>query len=283
MYSGENEFEACKEALASQSYTNHELVTIENKPNREAHHTLYRTIMEHADEFDLFVKLDADMVFKNDGALERIVDLFASEPALDQAVFAVHDFIPDKLSWGMHTFSNRVKWDLDEEALFVDPNPHYPGKKMDIWNDIEPLVDHAPDPLPYHAFHFGLHRGLKAFQWGRISAHPQAIGMWGALEATWNHFKRTRETKPGLAMMGAEIARKKGIDASGAEKNSKGAHALFESVEEMNPHDMYEQLAPFWENRFKRRVYWYALVYARILPSALLRRIKRMMGLKPKL
>jgi len=277
LYSGENEFAACKQALEGQSYTNWNLQTIENKPNLEAHHTLYKTIMERSGEYDMFIKLDADMVLCDDRALERVVGCFNARKGIDHIIFAVHDFLPDRLSLGMHVFSNRVRWNLADESLFVDPNPECPGEKIVYWDEVKTIAYHACDPLPYHAFHFGLHRGLKAFQWGRINVNPQAIDMWAALESTWDHFTRTGDIRPGLAMMGAEMARTKKIGAHGAEKNSPEAKILFDKISSMSAEQMRARLAPFWAKKLWRRAYWYTLVFARALPGGLYRRSLRML------
>lgn len=274
MYSGENEFAESKAILVRQSYQHHELVTIVNLPNRDAHHRLYQTIMDKAAEFDLFLKLDADMVLSSENALAQIMQVFGENPETDHVIFAVKDFIPDKLSFGLHAFSNRVKWDLSGEGLFVDPNPTYPGAKKIIWDEMPPLVIHAPNPLPYHAFHFGVHRALKAFQWDRMNAHPQAINMFKTLEATWEHFARTKDIRPGLAMIGAEMVRRKKLSASAANKKDAASLACYEVIKDISPEEIDQKLSPFWSNKIKRRIYWYGLVYPRIFPGAVLRRLK---------
>lgn len=273
LYCGENEYAQCRDSVAQQSFKNVEHVTFENLPNIEAHQTLYQTIMDRAGEFDLFMKLDADMVLRDEDALARVVRVFQDNPKLDHAIFAVHDYLPDKLSWGVHVFSNRVYWEFGADDLFVDLNPHYNGAMASFFDDFETIVDHAPDPHPYHAFHFGLHRGLKAFQWGRLSAHPQALGMWPALESTWRHFERTRDYLPGLAMMGGEMARLGRAGQEAGDKNNEIAKALFEACMDLTPEQMYERLSPFWARPLWRKLYWWALVASRVYPPGALRRL----------
>lgn len=279
MYSGEQEFSASKDALAQQSYTHHDLITIEHLPSRDAHHRLYQTIMDRAGDYGLFLKLDADMVLSDRDALARIVASFQSSPGADHIIFAVRDFLPGQLSLGLHAFSHRVRWELPQDGLFVDPNPVCPGVQKVIWDDIPPVAVHAPDPSPYHAFHFGLHRGLKAFQWDRASAHPQAINMFKTLEATWEHFARSKDIRPGLAMMGADLARCGQLSQNAANKADAAAIAAFDTVKNFSADAMFNHLNGFWGNKIFRRLYWYGLVYPRILPAAILRKA----GFLPKL
>ncbi|NCC52320.1 MAG: hypothetical protein EOM20_14035 [Spartobacteria bacterium] len=282
LYCGENEFRLHRESIENQTHKNVEQVVFENLPNVEAHRTLYRKIMSEADNYDLFIKLDADMVLSRPEALAEISAIFASTPGLDHAIFAVHDFLPDMLAMGMHVFTGRACWVLAdrEENLFVDPNPVIPGLKQDFWNTPRPLALHACDPLPYQAFHFGLHRGLKTFQWGR-KAHPRTITTMPILESTWAHFERTGDLRPGLAIVGAEFARRRRAGAEAANRHSPEAKVLFETVRDMSAEDIKAFAGPFWGRKLVRRLYWTLLVFPRTVPGGLVRRTRRLFGLQP--
>ena len=62
MYCKENEYDSCKRSISHQDYPVTDFLTVENKPNKEAHDILYSTFSEYPQEYDLFLKLDADMV-----------------------------------------------------------------------------------------------------------------------------------------------------------------------------------------------------------------------------
>lgn len=168
LFSGENEYEACVESLKAQNYINWEHFVIENRPSREAHRLLYQRFLEASEAFDLFIKLDADMVLNADNCLELIVQEFKKCSTLDHFLTPVEDWYTDSLMLGLHVFSNRAKWNIPEnEELFVDPMPDVPGESRIVWEQHWALVKHSPDPSPLQAFHFGVHRSLKVIQLNR--------------------------------------------------------------------------------------------------------------------
>ena len=57
----ENEYELCIQSLQEQSVKNWNHFVIRDLPNAEAHNALYSRFMEGSKEYDLFLKLDADM------------------------------------------------------------------------------------------------------------------------------------------------------------------------------------------------------------------------------
>ena len=92
LFSYENEFEQCVASLHGQSYPHWVHKVYENLPNKLAHETLYREFMNNAEKFDLFLKLDADMVFMDSKGLAQIVELFQAKPDLDHLQMLVHDY-----------------------------------------------------------------------------------------------------------------------------------------------------------------------------------------------
>ena len=121
---GEQERHACRRALAEQSYTHWEHFTVSGLPNREAHEALYRGFMDHAAGFDLFLKLDADMVvLRRPTALEEAVAYWQARPGLGQIIFAVHDWFTDSLLEGQHLFCADAAWPDLGGPRFVDPHP----------------------------------------------------------------------------------------------------------------------------------------------------------------
>jgi hypothetical protein len=205
LYCGENEFGALKRSLQDQNYPHWEHVVYKDLPNKEAHDRLYRTFMEEQVEFDLFLKLDADMVFRSGEALEQIVRIFEEDPDLDHLTLAVRDWYSDSLIEGLHTFSDKARWETGEESRFVDPSPFIPGKKQKLWTNPAPVVDHSPDPSRFQAFRFGVHRALKVVQRDRwIMRFRQATEQWNLLRNCWKHFEKEGDQRLGLALLGAE-------------------------------------------------------------------------------
>jgi hypothetical protein len=163
LYCGESEFEECKRSIRSQYYSNVEHVVIKDKPNKEAHNILYSLIMENKDRYDLFIKLDADMVIEDPGFIGLLVDRFQNDISLDMFSYTVFDCFTQSKIWGVNSFSSRCFWKESSEGLFVDAAPDFPGVK-DKAVDEKCMVSHCKSPGNYQAFMFGFHRGLKVIQ-----------------------------------------------------------------------------------------------------------------------
>jgi len=253
LYCGENEFDALKHSLRVQTYPHWEHVVFENLPNKEAHDRLYRTFMNRADDFDLFVKLDADMVFRSSDALNKIVRLFEERSSLDHAVLAVHDWYSDMLIEGVHIFSNRAQWTQGNDPRFVDHNPAVPGDRIQLWSDPAPTVDHSPNPSAFQAFRFGVHRALKTLQPGRWKIrYRQARFQWMMLQACWGHFIEVEDRRLGLALLGADQVFNRGVQGSDYDKNQDNLRRLLDSYSDLSSKDIERRLWKRWGSQWKR-------------------------------
>lgn len=250
LYAGEEEFERSSESLRAQSHTRWERKIFEFLPNKEAHEALQDEVTRRSGEFDLFLKLDADMVFRDRDALERIVDLFHAHPGTDHARTAVHDWFCDSLVMGLHIWSNRVHWEPSHERLFVDTEPSYPGRRLTLWSDPAPFVDHCPDPGPHQAFHFGVHRALKALQRERPLRHF-SYGLsrvqWRILRGTWAHFRRSGDARLALAVMGAELVLSGRIAEREIADKREAQRELCEEFAVLSAEELARRLAPRWD------------------------------------
>lgn len=253
LYSGENEFHKCVEATRAQSYLNWEHQVYSHLPNKAAHDTLYADFMRRCADFDLFVKLDADMVFVNSESLGKIVALFQADPELDVVTSAVYDWYSDSLVIGMHAYSRRVTWESGEEDLFVDYHASFPGRKVVLRRAPAPLVIHSPDPSPIQAFRFGIHRALKAFQPGRDSFEAwQSIFQWVVLNRVWNHFSRTWDRRLGLAILGADHVMEGTASRSHYDAGSDATLSIYGPYAECLSKELYRKLAQRWANPVSR-------------------------------
>lgn len=241
LYSGENELDQCIEALRNQTFRNIKHKIFRDLPNLEAHRTLYETIMKHSREYDLFIKLDADMVLSNDSVISEISKLFSRDPNVDHAVFAVKDWYSRRNIMGMHVFSRRARWKSIGDRLFVDPNPDIPGSRKLVWDAPAPVAEHSPDPSIEEAYLFGAHRALKIVQPDRSLKHvSQSQVQWELLQAVWSAYLRCGDMRRGAALYGAETVFAKGCheieDKSRKMRNLKGVErvARLSSVELKN-------------------------------------------------
>jgi len=271
LYCGENEFSALRQSLTEQSYSRWEHVVFENLPNKEAHDRLYQTFMDEQDCFDLFLKLDADMVFRSDEGLRRIVEVFDGNAELDHLTLAVQDWYSDSLIEGLHTFSDRASWPVRSDSRFVDASPAVPGERLKLWDHPAPIVDHSPNPSPGQAFRFGAHRALKVVQPERWSMrYGQTQGQWRILKRCWRHFVAERDRRLGLAILGANLTLDGELEPSHYDEARAPLREVFQQYEGISAGRLYGDLVSRWESD-SRRGFWYlrAVGITRLSVSAL--------------
>lgn len=171
LYSDEPQFHACMESVAGQLNCFLDHLVIENLPKDEAHNMLYSTFMSRAGEFDLFVKLDADMVIQCPDFFEYLGQLFTESKVLDHYHLYVYDDILKTMISGLNVYRSSVKWGLNKENYFTD-RQHISASIRRSIVERDPhknWVIHCPNPSRNQIFNFGLHRGIKAFQYKSAS------------------------------------------------------------------------------------------------------------------
>ena len=199
LYSGENEFDDCVSSIKQQTYQNYSHFIFKNLPNQEAHTTLFTSFLEKKKEFDLLVKVDADMVLCSDSLFEKIALKMKELPKLDVFSIAVLDFFTGQLINGLNTYRNTVKWNFEKETMFVDIPEVAPESTYYDRTELAPAAIHCKNPSRYQAFHYGVHRGLKSIAYQHSTTH------WAMLEKTWQNFLSTRDVRIGLAILGAAL------------------------------------------------------------------------------
>jgi len=230
----ENEFEACLASIQRQTYQNFEQLVIRDLPNREAHEALYGTFFERRDEFDLLVKVDADMVVSSPTFFAEVVDRFGRNPELQILSVAVHDYFTDRLVSGLNTYRNTIPWQRTGDLVFTDQFPSLIGAVTADRDDLAPAAAHSPDPGPFQAFHFGLHRGVKS----RVSAvrrmHADHYARFQDLHLTWEHFLRCRDPRLGLAAVGGELALAGRFDETHLSYGNEEVEAAFDKYRDLD-------------------------------------------------
>jgi hypothetical protein len=201
MYSGENEFEECCQMINAQSYKNFEHFIYKGLNYKDAHDALYNDFMSKSDEFDIMIKVDADMVIRETSFFEWVVKKFRQEEELDMLTMALHDFYLNELIWGMHAYRNSVKWNTGNEIVYTDRmHVNDTIRKREVIYDIK--ADHCKNPTDMQAFHFGFHRALKAVQPGRIKARLD--GNWDVLYKIYKNFAHNNDIRLAYCLAGAE-------------------------------------------------------------------------------
>lgn len=167
MYSGENEYDDCKRSVKSQRDCQIAHVNFENLNNEDAHRSLYEKIMCEKDDFDYFIKLDADTVLKDENSISNMLKEFQTESQIDHLVFPLCDLLSCSTIYGLHLYSKNVDWARNDDGLFVDPAPEVPGKKVVLPETSIIHADHMPNPSLRQSYLFGAHRALKIVQPGQ--------------------------------------------------------------------------------------------------------------------
>jgi hypothetical protein len=200
LYCGENEYEECVNAIRAQTFQNFDHITIENLPELEAHYSLYGHFLEHADQYDLLVKIDADVVLNSEDLFEGIFKKFTDNPWLEVMNIGVDDFFTgEMIAAGIQVYRNTVRWDFSKDTIFTDVPIMDPERYLYDKTDLAPAAVHCKNPSPYQAFHYGVHRGLKSIQRKHSTSH------WALLNKVWQNFLKVGDRRIGLAVLGAEL------------------------------------------------------------------------------
>lgn len=168
LFCGESQIDKCKEAVRSQKYVNLDQFIVADMASVDAHNTLWSYWNEHRNEYDMLVKVDADMVLVDDTIIHRLYEAMRRHQG-DGIQAALHDYFTDDLIFGVNCFANTVYFEearddymcdrtyknINNFILGTDPR----SKALGIG------AYHAPDPTPQQAFHFGMYRAFKRQQY----------------------------------------------------------------------------------------------------------------------
>ena len=232
LFTIENEFDECVESIKGQSYRNFQHFIFENLPNKEAHNALYSSFMNMSCEFDLLIKVDADMVIGDKNLFSNIVNKFLNNAWLNELEIAVHDFFSDQLIWGLHVYRNIVKWEKNEERLFVDSSPVPSHQRLYDDKYLAPAAIHCKNPSLFQSFHYGVHRGLKILQPDRttkIRSHRKFH--WNNLERTWQNFLNKGDIRLGQAVLGSELVLKRLLGLDNLDYSNQYTSEIFKSYQ----------------------------------------------------
>lgn len=239
LYSGENEFEECKSSIRAQTFSNYDHIIIENLPNKEAHVTLFKSFIENSHEYDLLIKVDADTVLLRNTFFQEVVEQMNTNPWLDVFCVGIADFFTGLIINGIATYRNTIRWNFADTSMFVDiplvSSDHY----LYDGSVLAPAAIHCKNPTPFHAFHFGVHRGLKSIQRIHSTSH------WKVMRSVQENFNLTGDNRMGLAVLGSELVyagkfRKGDVDYT----NSK-IKEVFSQFESLSTTELIQKIQQF--------------------------------------
>ena len=166
--SGEAALPVLVRQLTTQSFRDFEHEVVSGLPNREAQTLQYRTFMERAASFDLFMKLDADMTLRSDTSLADAVRAIDDHRDVEHFVFRLWDCFTEAETEAVHVYRSGVTWRDFGDDLFVDSDPV--NTRQILWDGPPaPFVNHGEVVSDFECFSFGVHKFLKVAQRDRRS------------------------------------------------------------------------------------------------------------------
>lgn len=200
----ENEFQECVESIARQTYRDYHHVIFRNLGSMEANRALYGTFMKRAGEFELLIRVDADMVIENRNLFAWVVDEMTMRPSLQKLSIDIHDYFTNRLISGLHTYRNTVKFAVDDPIQpdhATVPEQHTRVERSAVGFGVR----HCKNPSPLQALHYGIHRGVKLREWMRRGDTPHTYWYTWVIRQTWRNYVRRRDRLVGLGLLGAEL------------------------------------------------------------------------------
>ncbi len=238
----ENEFEACCKSIQAQSYKHYDHQIIENLGSAEAHDKLYSTFQNTSNKYDLLVKIDADMVIEDKELFDKIVSDFKNNKYLDHLFIPTYDHFVCRNLGGVNVYRNSVRWHATTDNYFPDrvhkPETIRESKKWVVPED-KPLIHHCPNPSSYQASHFGLHRSIKAFQFGEKNKIYQK-SHW----MLFNDIKRNYYTKKDrrllLTLGAARYVISHKLNDSYINYSNENIYKIYEEINRKNDDELYD-------------------------------------------
>lgn len=269
IYCIENELAECIRSIEKQKYTDYEYFVIEKLHKKQAMDRLYQTFMDSSDNYYLFIKIDADMVLARPTFFEEVVKYMSVNSDIDDLQIGVHDFFTDRLIYGLHVFSNRMRWEVTNEMVFTDwPEGDIPFKRVNDKSILAPAAYHCPNPSKFQAFHFGLHKAVKIIQYGRdeLRYFASLVHWDNILKLSENFNRNQKNISLAFAILGAYEGLISKMDARHVDFDNREALLIFKKWDDKNdsevlrmallltklvfiiPHNLFLQLLIFRRN-----------------------------------
>ncbi len=131
-------------------------------PEWAAHEELFRRLTTMGPDFDVLVKLDADMEIVHPRLFAAVAAVFDADPELDHIILGVDDWLSGERIQGIQFWRGGVRWDAPPPDLFTDLPASSARRGWSFIDTGVPLVIHAEEPSDLQALRYGAHRALKA-------------------------------------------------------------------------------------------------------------------------
>ena len=194
MYSGEEEFEKSRECITSQKNVEITHFIIDSLPEYEAHNTLWNKWNSCKNNFDTFIKVDADTIIDDREMFSKIGAEFQKNPRLTGMQIPLHDYFTDGPILGLNCFSPKVVFTPAKSKLHADhaDSGHDIVYRNEQVSHLAPAGRHCAYPNNKQAFHYGLHRMKKNQRetiirvykaWKELGGNGRLLALYGARAA----------------------------------------------------------------------------------------------------
>ena len=193
LYSQEGEFDACVKCIHEQVGIEVTHFIVAGYDEKAAHNVLWDEWNAQKHCHDLFVKVDADTLLRENDTLERIARLFEADKRITGMQAPLYDYMTDGPIYGLSAFSPAVIFRRSNDGLFcdhgVDTGHDLVLREQDLPPELCPAGTHCVMSTDRQAFHFGLHRALKNqgkiimkvyVAWAQHRDRPRAFVLAGA-------------------------------------------------------------------------------------------------------
>ena len=168
IHSNEPQVDECINSVKNQNYHNiSDYFIITGYSKQIAHDKLYSTFMNKNKDYDIFIKIDGDMIIERKDFLSFIENKFKTHKNLDWIRIELFDFFLKENMSGLNIYSKNVRWKTNLSNFFTDRTMVRSSVRSDLGIIPKKMwISHCKNPTDYQAFNFGFHRAIKAFQYG---------------------------------------------------------------------------------------------------------------------
>jgi len=228
LFSGESQYEACITAINEQTYRSWELFEVRNLPNRDAHQKLFNTFQERASEFDLFVKIDADMELCSADFFANLIEYTEQNPSAELITIKVDDFFTGRLVWGLNVYRSSIKFGENDEIYtdkFFDTERKPKIIHLKSHSTLVPAARHCFNPSGYQSFYFGCHKAIKVLH-RQSRSHMRNIRslLWTAM--------RKRDHRHLIAYAGAATTFERNLGPECLDHGNRTLETLYDQLVE---------------------------------------------------
>lgn len=132
-------------------------------PELEAHNRILNLFRQCMEEYDMYVKVDADTVITHNNTFIDVLNFLNSTDYAAVQLY-LHDYFTDKNINGLNFYHpKRNTFHESFDRLYTDRSivHHGPVAYSDKLPHLIPVGQHCICPHDAQAFHYGYHRGLK--------------------------------------------------------------------------------------------------------------------------